>query len=124
VLPKAGFPIDSRLLSRLDKAGFYSSVGTIERATEVPDANGAIKSTWASVSGMVNLPCTFGPTGGNEPKQPTGTYDIATHRAVFVGVYAIQGKDRLSIDGVKYDILSIENDSHSKMTHIDVRIVI
>ena len=114
--------IHPRLLSNLT-ATFYTSLCTIQQATEAQDAFGQPIPAWANVAGLINLPCAIAPFSGSperaEVKRADGTIEIITHHISIAGNYlTITNKMRAVVAGVNYDIMASEVDSHSIMTRL------
>jgi len=74
------------MLERL--SGFFPSTVTIQEPTEVQDpVTGEVTYTWADVVGMVDLPCSHGPSGGVEVKLPDQTYVVSNYTLALAGNY-------------------------------------
>ena len=109
-----------RLLANL--TAFYPSLCTIQEATYIVDTVGEPQPTWADF--LTDIPCRISPAGGNETKRSDETYEVATHVINLAGYYVtITVPMRAEIDGVLYDILSIEHDGNHFTTRLRAQVV-
>ena len=109
--------IDSRFMDTM--SDYFPSLCTIQEDIGVADANGFIVPSWSDFAGHVDIPCAHGPSGGNEVKLPDQTYVISNYTLALQGLYpTITEKMRAVVDGVVYEILLAQSDSHSTKTRI------
>lgn len=117
--------IHSALLSRL-VYHFYPSEATIQQYTATADSYGAEVRTWADVVDLKDLPCAVVPSQrlhGSATSPVGGTVIMSTHRIALAGHYPmITPGMRAVVGGVAYDIMSVEHDSHEKMTSLGVQV--
>ncbi len=108
-----------------NQSDFYRSRCTITTYTaENPDTFGQPQPTWITLVNHANLPCAFAPNSAQEFKRPDMTLAVNARIMSIAGYYpGITTKMRATVDGVVYDILSIEPDSHKKTTRLIVEIV-
>ena len=108
----------------LDRLGdFFPSVCTIQEMTETQDATtGEISWTWGDVVGLVDLPCALGATSGQEVKMPDQTYVVANYTLALNDSYTtIVEKMQAVVDSVAYEILLVQQASHSNKTRLLLR---
>lgn len=111
------------MLSRL--TGFYRSTVTIEARTEAQDpVTGEVSYTWAALPGCDALAGSVAPNGGVEVKQADHTYVVSNYTISLAGSYpTIDETMEAVVDGVRYDILLVQRDSHDVTTRLLVRTV-
>jgi hypothetical protein len=109
------------MLERL--SGFFPSTVTIQEPTQVQDpVTGEVTYTWAAVAGMVDLPCSHGPSGGVEVKRSDQTYVVSNYTLALAGSYTgIDETMRAVVDGSTFEILLVQHDSHGMKTHLLTR---
>jgi head-tail adaptor len=103
----------------------YPSVCTIQESTEVQDAAGQLRDTWADKPGYVAISCRVGPVSGGERKSPRQVYTVATHTVALAGYYSgITTKMRAVVDGtLTLDILLPQSDSTLRATQLVCQVV-
>ena len=102
---------------------FYPSVVTFQERTSSQDDYGQPVETWTNVSGLVELPCRFAPTGGSEPRSREQIVTVGTHRIALTAVYPVATAMRAVIGNVSYNILTVETDGQTNATYCNVEIV-
>ncbi len=111
-----------------NQKNFFTDSATIQSYTEALDAVGQPIKTWADklVTGeiLVDIGATIGMSSGEEVKLKDKTYAISTHKILLRGNYTVTEKDRVVIDSITFDILSVDKDSKKVFTRLLTRIVI
>ena len=102
---------------------FFPESVTIKMWTENQDATtGEVTTSWANYAGHVGLACSQGPTGGVETKRADETYVVSNWTIALRGYYpTITEKMQAVIDGVAYEILLVQSDSHAQKTRLLTR---
>jgi head-tail adaptor len=117
--------VHPRLLASL--GNFYSSLCTIQEATEVRDEYGQSIAGWANKAGHVDIPCGIAPADAirnAEVRRPDQTYTLATHLVALQGRYpSITTKMRALVDGKAYDVVAVEADSAGVSTRLKVQVI-
>lgn len=112
--------IHGSLLGALHR--FFPSVALIEKAASSYDAYRDEVLTWSTR--YADIACVVAPTKGREVKRDDMTYVVATHHVTLAGYYDdIIEKDRVQVDGLTFDILLVEADSHHKTTRLACEVV-
>jgi head-tail adaptor len=115
--------VDSRMFARLDRR-FFTSRATIQMPQSTPDSYGAPTVTWTTVATLQAMPCYIAPGNGTEVRgqllvQTTGQVAIQLS-----GYYPqITTSMRALVDGLPYDILSVDHDSQLVSTKLIARTV-
>ena len=112
---------DPLMMTALDD--FYPSLCTIQASTRARNAaTGALVDTWADVAGLVGLACAIAPSRGSEVKRSDETYAVSEF-VVSLPTYqpTITARHRAIVDGVTFDILLPQPDSHHGQTRLLVR---
>jgi head-tail adaptor len=106
-------------------ARFYAFTVTIQQYTAVANSYGEEVKTWANVAGLVDLDCTIGPVRGREVKRPDGIVAVSPWRVALTSQEtSIVPKMRaVASNGLTYDILAVEHDSHAHQTSLDCEVV-
>lgn len=115
------------LLTRL-QANHYAGLCTIQQATETVDSYGApTASSWANLTGHVNLPCRVAPD--NRTKQEMVGTALAP-QVVYGYIIALSGhyptiseKMRAMVGSQTHNIQAVEHDGQSKTTRLRTQIV-
>lgn len=109
---------------------FYPTTCTIQAATVTQDGYGQPVQSWANVAGLSGLECVVGPavvtsaSGVNEVRRADGTLVTMSHRFALRGYYpTIAPEMRVTADGLTYNILGVEHDSHAATTRLKVEII-
>ena len=118
VMPQAGL------------TGLFDSLCTIQARTNAVDpASGQVDlSDWVNVAGLVNIPCQVAPMSSLRP-DPAGVHRLPTefdtlgYRHVLLNDYypAVLQQHRLMLDGIAFEIMSVERDSQYQQTRMAVR---
>jgi len=107
---------DPRMMVAL--ADYFPSLCTIQEDVGVYDGY-SDTSDWQPVVGHVDIPCAHGPNKGREVKKPDQTYVVSNYTLSLRGYYpTITEKMRAVVDGVVFDILLVQCDSHGVTTRI------
>lgn len=70
------------------------------------------------------IECRIAPVSASEPRSADQTISIATHRVALRGSYPqIEATWRVHIDGVGYNILSVDHDGNHQSTYLNVELV-
>lgn len=106
---------------------YFRHLCTIEVATEEANSFGEVNRTWAELSNHERIPCTVGPLPGQpapqERRRQDGTMAFETHHIVLRGYYPdIDSEHRAVVNGVVYNILTAESDSHRETTRLRVEV--
>ena len=108
---------DPRMMVTL--ADYFPSVCTIQEDVGVENDYGQVVADWQSFAGHVEIPCAHGPNKGREVKLPDQTYVVSNYTLSLRGYYpTITEKMRAVVDGVVFDILLVQCDSHGVTTRI------
>lgn len=103
---------------------FWPSSCTIQAATSTTGTTGEITVAWADVAGLVSLPCNIAPVSIEERRTTDRTVETGTHRVYLEAYYTtITVMHHAIVDGVTYNILSVEQDSQHAVTVLRVEIV-
>lgn len=116
-------------LNAVITAGFAQSLCSINAPSQEPDAIGQVDlSDFSPRDGLQNLPCMKAvlidtrPNPGLEQKREADIAGLEIWHILLMGYYpAINKRDQAVVDGVAYDILTVESDSQSIMTRLAVR---
>jgi len=108
---------DPRMMVTL--ADYFPSLCTIQEDLGVENTYGQVVADWQSFAGHVEIPCAHGPNKGREVKQSDQTYVVSNYTLSLRGYYpTITEKMRAVVDGVVFDILLVQCDSHGVTTRI------
>jgi hypothetical protein len=109
------------MLERL--ANFFPALCTIQSRVQTQDAvTGEITITWADYAGHVDLPCSHGPSRGEEVKRSDQTYVVSNYTLALRGNYpTINETMHAVVDGTAYEILLVQWDSRGVKTRILTR---
>lgn len=121
-----GKVVHPRLLTSFGGLGdpFYLSTCTIQAATDTAGSTGEITQVWADVAGLVSLPCNIAPVSISERRGTERTVELGTHKVYLQAYYAtVTAMQHAIVDGVTYNILSVEQDSQSAVTVLRVEVV-
>ncbi len=117
--------IHPRMLASLSQ--FYPSSCTIQRSVLSQDDYGEPTAVWSDLADHVDLACGVAPisagspTGANEYRRADLTVTTATHHIALAGNYpTITPAMRAVVDGVAWNILGVEHDSHGVTTRLKV----
>jgi len=114
--------VHERLLESLDH--MFVSSATIQQPAEGRADTGQTLSAWADVPGLIGIPCRIQPTQGREHKLIDRTYAELSHRVALKGTFTtITPKYRVIVEGVAYDIETVEQDSQRVLTYLGVNVV-
>ena len=114
--------IHERILERLDH--FFVSTATIQEPVEGRDEAGQPLPHWADIDGLVDVPCRIRPTTGREHTLIERTYVELSHRIALKGVFSqITPKHRAIVEGITYNIRSMQPDSQGLITYLGVSII-
>ena len=103
---------------------FWPSLCTVQEATDTTGSTGEITQTWANIAGLVDLPCNIAPVSILERRGLERTVEMGTHKVYLQAYYdTITAMQHAVVDGVTYNILSVEQDSQSAVTVLRVEIV-
>ncbi len=107
-----------QMLTRL--ADFFPGLCTIQSRVQTQDAiTGEVTITWANLAGHVSLPCSHGPTKGEEVKRADQTYVVSNYTLALAGNYpTINETMQAVVDGTAYEILLVQWDSHGMKTRL------
>lgn len=113
--------IDSRLLPRL-KEHFMQQRALLENANTNLDSAGDTNTV--SYSRIADgVPAVVRMLGGSE-RRADEVAAIETYEILLMGQWAgLRPSSRVTVDGIVYDVLSIEFDPFGEMTHLTARIV-
>lgn len=121
--------IHPKLTERLTRTtdGFFPSTGAVQEKTETND-RGNPSQSWANVAGLDAIRCSIaparGPSSADERRSESHTYAESTHEALLDGDYTIASLDhRFLSEGIAYNILGVEKDSHAATTRLFLRLV-
>lgn len=105
-------------------SGIFVSLCTIQQPSGAFSPSGQPDGNYSDVIGLVNLPCMMAPESGIESKTPEQILAYDVRHVLLDGLYrGIQTGWRAVIDGEDFDVLSVDIDSQSQMTRMQVRIV-
>jgi len=109
------------MLARL--ADFFPGLCTIQARVDTQDAvTGEVTNTWANLESHVDLPCTHGPSKGDEVKRADQTYVVSNYTLALAGDYpTINETMQAVVDGTAFEILLVQCDSHGMKTRILTR---
>lgn len=86
--------------------GLATKRARIERRTITSDSMGTFTESWALVT---NLPCYVGEVSAQEAERYRRDGVSATHRIQLDGSATIREADRVSMDGLTFDVLAVLN---------------
>ena len=118
--------IHPRMLRGISGLGdpFYPSTCTIQEGTESVGTTGEITMLWADVEGLVDLPCNIAPVSIIERRGLDRTVETGTHKLYFQDYFdEITPMQHAIVDDITYNILSVEQDSHSAVTVLRLELV-
>jgi hypothetical protein len=102
-------------------ADYFPSLCTIQEDVGVEDGY-SDTADWQPVAGHSDIPCSHGVNrvgGGREVKLPDQTYVVSNYTLSLRGYYpTITEKMRAVVDGVVFNILLVQCDSHGVTTRI------
>lgn len=106
-------------------ARFYATTVTIQQYTATQNTYGEEVKTWSNVPGLVNLRASIAPVNGREVKRPDGIVAVSPWRIALGSQHTniIPKMRAVGSNGMIYDILAVEHDSHGHQTSLDVEIV-
>ena len=111
---------DPRMMVTL--ADYFPSLCTIQEDVGVEDDYGQVVPDWQTFAGHAEIPCSHGVNrvgGGREVKLPDQTYVVSNYTLSLRGYYPlITEKMRAVVDGVVFEILLAQSDSHGMTTRI------
>jgi hypothetical protein len=109
------------MLERL--VDFFPGLCTIQTRVQTQDAvTGEITITWVNLAGHVDLPCSHGPSKGDEVKRADQTYVVSNYTLALRGNYpTINETMQAVVAGTAYEILLVQWDSHDMKTRILTR---
>ena len=102
-------------------AALYPSRATVQAATVTSrNAAGEPVTSWAALAGHANLPAALAPTSGAaERRLAQLTVTTESYTVALAGGYpAITEQMRVVVDGVAYNILAVDLDSHGATTRL------
>ena len=113
---------DPRMMAEL--RDYFPSLCAIQENVGIENDYGEIVEDWQDYADHADLPCAHGPNKGIEVKKPDQTYVISNYTLSLRGYYpTITEAMRAVVDGVAYEILLVQSDSHGVTTRILTRVV-
>lgn len=122
-MPRSLF--DQRMLPAM--RGFYRSKCTIQANVPTVDDLGQPVEAWtAAVTGLRDLPCSIAPFTGqvnmSEARRVGQILDVEEHHVALPGAYPeILVTMRAVVDGVAWQIIGVDIDSHRETTRLRVQ---
>lgn len=121
------------IMSQSMAAGMFPSLATLQQLTHVQGPTGNYTDVWASVGGVIDIPCKDAPPSiarvqATEVKavaeiMAKGLRHVQLNQCFLDAPNWAAQTSRMVVDGITYEVLGAENDSDLVMTRVDLQLV-